>query len=285
MSCATITKAIVCTTVSLTISVNAAEMALVPVGASGSHMIIGNEIILIGGGQEVTLEIRVSDWDPSLLRVWQGLINTDGFTSGSAGTAFPLGWNRPFVRCVTDADCPSDRICHITGMCADPDELPEAGLFTDTSRPDYVFSDVLELSAVDLIGYRAGSTAFNWEESVPYVSPPKYCATLILAVSDDAAGTFTIELQTDAEGHGTFLTDPFLTHIGPLNRTPALITIASSICGNRVCEPDESVATCPIDCRRTPMFRSIQPGGKRASPPREGSGADAGVDPKGADGE
>ena len=41
-----------------------AEFAWVPVDASGSHTLAGDEIILPGAGQQVILELHLFDWDP-----------------------------------------------------------------------------------------------------------------------------------------------------------------------------------------------------------------------------
>ena len=42
----------------------AAEFAWVPQEATGTHNIVGQEIILTGAGQEVTLDLEMSGWDP-----------------------------------------------------------------------------------------------------------------------------------------------------------------------------------------------------------------------------
>ncbi len=41
-----------------------ADYSVVPISASGAHTIAGNQITLTGGGQTVTLEIRIGSWDP-----------------------------------------------------------------------------------------------------------------------------------------------------------------------------------------------------------------------------
>jgi hypothetical protein len=236
-------------------------MALVPVAASGPHAIVGNEIILAEAGQEVTLEIRVSDWDPYLLFAWQAFIDMDGFSSGDAGTTLPLGWDRPFewMSCMGDADCPPGLSCHPCilpsyGVCVGPDYNPEAGAFIDASRPDYVFYGIPEVPAVDLLWYRFGSALLNLEHP-EYFPPPKYCATLILVVSEDAAGTFTIGLI----GEDSFLLDASIpTWFIPTELIPASITIAPGICGNGACEDGEDETSCPADCTSGRGIRPIR---------------------------
>ena len=252
-----IIRGMVCLAASISFSANAAEMALVPVAASGPHAIVGNEIILAEAGQEVTLEIRASDWDPDVLRIWQADVDEEGFVSGDAGTALPLGWDRPFdpTPCLSDADCPSDLSCDETWMCAGPDHDPFVGFFSDASRPDYVFFDIIELAAVDPISYRIGSTVLEFDAYPVYVEPPKYCATLILVVSEDAAGTFTIELV--GEGLNSSLFRPDLMFI-PTELIPASITIAPGICRNGACEDGEDETSCPADCTSGPWIRPIR---------------------------
>ena len=65
-----------------------ADIQLIPISASGSNTIVGNEITLDGGGQTVFLEIFISNWDPNLigspqLRAWEVGIDDTGFSSGS----------------------------------------------------------------------------------------------------------------------------------------------------------------------------------------------------------
>ncbi|MFQ5496148.1 MAG: hypothetical protein ACE5EX_12300, partial [Phycisphaerae bacterium] len=82
-----------------------ADVALVPVSASGVHTIEGNEIRLTGGGQRVVLELQISDWDPDLdgtprLSFYQLPIDSSGYTSGLSGTLSPAA-----EACTTSLDC------------------------------------------------------------------------------------------------------------------------------------------------------------------------------------
>ena len=47
-----------------TYSAHAAEFEWIPVSATGTHTINGNTIALVGGGQQVTLELHMSGWVP-----------------------------------------------------------------------------------------------------------------------------------------------------------------------------------------------------------------------------
>ena len=57
-----------------------AEFKWVPVDASGSHAIDGNEITLHETDQLVTLEIHVSSWDPHLLMAVQATVDSAGYS-------------------------------------------------------------------------------------------------------------------------------------------------------------------------------------------------------------
>ena len=56
----------------LTFSAHAAEFEWVPVSATGVHAINGNTIVLTGGGQQVTIDLRISGTQYSISRSsWQ----------------------------------------------------------------------------------------------------------------------------------------------------------------------------------------------------------------------
>ena len=96
-----------------------AEIALVPVHASGVHRVSGNEIMLKGGGQRVTLEIRVSGWAPEELQGCFAVLDSSGYSSGLQGTLTPevidchglcSGGANDGAICNADADCST---CHL----------------------------------------------------------------------------------------------------------------------------------------------------------------------------
>ncbi|MCH7924927.1 MAG: hypothetical protein IIC51_05280, partial [Planctomycetes bacterium] len=75
----------------------AADFAWVPQGATGIHSIVGQQITLTGTGQEVTLDLKMSDWDPlqnndPLLATFQATVDSSGYTSGGGTALNPLGW-------------------------------------------------------------------------------------------------------------------------------------------------------------------------------------------------
>jgi len=252
----------------------AAKIEFVPVTASGSHAIRGDEIVLVGGGQEVTLEIRVSNWNPDLLRIFQVHLDMAGFESGDAGTAFPLGWDRDYhmVPCIDYLDCPDGQVCYDAwARCGGPDHSPELGWFIDLARTDYVFHGVPSINdgsdGVDLLEYRLGDVVIAPGAEPAYAPPPRYGGTLILTVSEDAVGTFTIDFIE--EGYATALFGPRYEMIDPLIVRAASVTVTEPGCGNSVCELGENCSNCSADCGRVPHLRELVGEVKAGSP--EGS--------------
>jgi hypothetical protein len=97
----------------LTEPADAQEISLVPVGASGSHTIIGNEIEL-RPGTTVTLEIRISDWNPDLLQTYAAVIDSTGYATGLSGFLTPAT-----IPCDIDEDCFGASLCgnQVAGLC------------------------------------------------------------------------------------------------------------------------------------------------------------------------
>ena len=175
------------------------EVAFVPVSATGAHSISGNQIVVTPGAQ-VTLEIEVSDWTqplPNLLATVEAVLDSSSLTSGAAGSLSPL---------------------------IVPD--PSAGAFIDESHPNYVFKGALgTITATQL-----ATPNYRWAAGVvlgPVAPPvtPRYFATLILEVSGDASGTFTVEMQPPPQTAMTSNLGPF---VSPLTVTPAQITVVGT---------------------------------------------------------
>ena len=79
----------------LVASAGGTEIAWVPLESDGAHTIVGQEIILTGGGQLVTLEIRLSGWDPDQdgdpeLGTYQVAVDSTGYSSGAGDPLSPL---------------------------------------------------------------------------------------------------------------------------------------------------------------------------------------------------
>ncbi|MCH7994573.1 MAG: hypothetical protein IIB57_09025, partial [Planctomycetes bacterium] len=72
----------------------AAEFVWVPKGATGTHNIVGQQITLTGTGQEVTLDLEMSGWDPEqdnnpLLGTFQAAVDSSGYTNGIGAALTP----------------------------------------------------------------------------------------------------------------------------------------------------------------------------------------------------
>jgi|GEM_PF-3163755 len=144
----------------------------IPVGSTGPSTVVDNEIFIPQGGVDVTLDLFVSDWAPNELGVIQATLSEASLTSGDAGSLFP-----------------------------EQTPTPSAGAFIDTLRPNFVFGDPFtEEDRIVVVSRQTNPFQYAWGvvltppgagQADPAV--PQYLGTLVLQVSPDAAGTFTIE--------------------------------------------------------------------------------------------
>jgi hypothetical protein len=241
-------------------------ISLVPVEGGGSIGIVGNEIIYAAGGGNAELEVRISDWDPAnsgvQLKAWQAQLTSSGFTSALAGTL--TFTSHP---CTTDADCiailggncalfgnpcTSDANCNVglaetcnlaSPICGNygggghgvPAPQPTVCLpaYINKFRADYVFKnipggdlDVVDRSTPNMRWASAGTSS---AQNDPAVFPPGglYAGTLLLDVSSDASGTFTVPLDPPPNSVLVDQNSLFLPLIGT---NPALLTIQVGQC-------------------------------------------------------
>lgn len=161
--------------------------SLVPAGAQGHHSISGGEITVVAGGDVVTFDIRLSGWDPEqggTLRVslYQAGIAPSSYSSGIAGS---LRYAR--IPCSNDDDCVGELDCQADGFCQ-----PEAALTVDETRSDWIFHGDGAISLTDMSGHRFGSTLFDTSRARVDTGRSRYLGSLVLEVSADAAGVFTL---------------------------------------------------------------------------------------------
>lgn len=161
--------------------------SLVPIGATKPHLIEDRTIFVIGGGERVTFEIRVSGWDPDQdgdprLRTYQAAIDVNGYTSGQTGSL-----SRARITCSDNDDCIAATECLSDGYCE-----PAAALAIDESHLLFVFAGKATVSLSDPSRNRLGSTVFFAAEAPIDPGSSRYVGTVILDVSPDALGTFTI---------------------------------------------------------------------------------------------
>jgi len=221
----------------------AGGFSLVPVGASGSHVINGDEITVPSGGTTVILELRVLGWDPQhnndpRVRAYQAQINSAGYTSGSSGFL-----TAGYSTCQSSADCPNGWSCGGPGFC---DAVTNA--FINQDHPNYMYLGLQDIAAVDRSqpNYRFGALV-DAADAVSDTGSAKYGGTLRLIVSPDASGTFTVGLKTDT-GECFFLAHDNLV-FPPAQTVPARITISTNDCNvNGVLDEQDIANGTSDDC-------------------------------------
>lgn len=215
----------------LSSAAHAGEFKWLPVSATGVHSIVGNEIRLTGGGQTVTLELRVSDWDPGHdgipeLGAYQATLIAAGYASGSGAPLSPLtSPNLAAGAFIATKRCTVGGMPSSTGApcTANSQCTPQ----TCQENPAYVFYQLSPLAAVSTqtadYQYGAAVTALmgQIDDGSSY-----YAGTLKLVVPATARGTYTIGF--DANQNNTFLNDINALILLPLNLTPAKITVLCS---------------------------------------------------------
>ncbi len=223
------------------------EFFLLPVGASGPHTIVGNQITLDGPGQIITFEIRMDNWDP--------VPDVGACSDGS-------------ICSISLQDCPFGSCVGSSGLLgayqARIDAAGYAGVLSpvpppliDTTHPDFVFSGIPGiLVAIDTSSdsWAYGGLVFNPAQAVPYTGVDKYGGTLDVDVPLGGAGEYTIGFVNNPLD--TFANDGGGTPIVPLSTTPALVTVLCQFaadcndgddCTDDVCNPDQT-------CSHTPNF-------------------------------
>lgn len=208
-------------------SVKGVEIALVPVGASGAHTIVGDQIILSTGGQRVELEIQISDWGSAvLLQTWQAQIEASSYSSG------PIGVLTPAVEaCSTSIDCVI-AFQNLAALCSLPSTGPPFTLcgpgMQDLTRPDWIHSGLSVISGVDLstLSYRFGSTPSIPSQGAVDDGSTKYGGVLFIDVPADALGSFVFSLLPA----GTFATDTTGQDLPNLVLSSGTIKIPAGAC-------------------------------------------------------
>lgn len=209
------------------------EITLKPVSASGVHTINGNEIILYGPGQRVTLEVGTDHWGPSPLKTYQVQIDCTSYSTGKSGVLGPVVQPCPTANSAGNAFCQNTfgDVGLGASRCVDLDLGSGVALqcepgWLNRSRTDWVFfGHDVAVASVDLsdCNTRMGA-ALNPDSPVIYTGIEKYCGTILLQIPSDAAGEFTINFKPG--GGITFLADENNNEIGPLVLLPATIIIA-----------------------------------------------------------
>jgi hypothetical protein len=271
---------------------------ILPARATGSHTIVGNEMILDSPGQQIALDIFFSDWDPDetgeLLKGYQVVVDGASYTTGIAGALTP--YRAP---CNTPSDCGNSVAgggsCSGEGI---PANQCHAG-FIRISREDFAFRGISNVNGVDqsTLTYRyvgaATADAIQNLKCLGGIEPGKVCiadtdcpgfpdfvpdgtceinhddryaGTIALDVPPDARGTFTISLKDETVQPGSLLLDEFNKPILPQITEFALITIkcqSNADCNdNNACTTDNcnGGGTCSNIPSYNPVTECCDPG-------------------------
>ena len=221
-----------------------AEIALVPVGASGGHSINGNEITLTSGGQRIFLEFRASGWAPDAIKAYQVTLDSAGFYSGASGSLGPA-----MAACATSGDCAGafGGTCSILGdpctqssdcqfpqfeVCTGPPCGFPIGIggncnpaFISSARSDYIFNALNGLPAVDLSSsnVRLAAALLSSTEAVVDSGTDVYLGTIVLDATADASGTFMVGFVANSSVD-TSLVRVDSAPVTPISLVPVLIT-------------------------------------------------------------
>lgn len=208
-----------------------------------------SSIVDANRGDIIVAEIFLRNWSPEgqALRAYQVAIDLSGSTSGDTGSVRPLGSEHkcPPEPCSSDGDCDTGMTCLADGCCYGPDYLPGQGAFIIENRPDYVFHQKSTFGVVDLFNYKYVRSLANTFDCVVYQGTPKYLGTLILEVSDDASGTFTIPILSMLDSQ-LLECDDEVTRITPL-ATESLVVNVPEL-NRQLVQSDPP--SCSIDARQ-----------------------------------
>ncbi len=208
------------------------------------------------GGDTIEVELFLSNWIndfpvddiPNNVRLFQVKLDRERYVSPDNGTAKPLGWCGPVERinCTGSATCPPEYpICLTPAGCTCSPHNPDLGGFITTSRTDFLLFGLdgptpqCVTSVIDYTYYGVAA-----DSSVPDTGVPRYLGTLILKVSANACGTFTIGFVQEIGN--TFIADPApKPNVALPALQPLLLTVSD--CSQQLlsCSPGH----CNIDAR------------------------------------
>ncbi len=235
-----------------------AEFVLQPISASGTHMIVGNEIRLTGANQRVFLQVQLKGW-PGGLRTYQAKLDASGYGSGVTGLLTPANQACAGRNATGHGQCAAalgpGSLCNVpaTGTATSC----EPG-FIDRNNSNFVFFNMdIAFLAVDISSENYRYTAgLNPPGVATYAGTPKYGGVLVVDVPADAQGTFTINFQAGGE---SLMADQDSNEIFPLILTPAKITIlcaSNANCNdNNNCTTDSCNVATGI-CSNSPNYNT-----------------------------
>ncbi len=226
-----------------------AEFFIKPISSTGLHVITGNEIVLDGPGQVVTLEVRLDNW----IQIPDVGACTNGSQCSVLAQDCAVG---PCVQHNGFLGAYQVRVdeAGYQGILS-PVLLP-ADQLIDISNPEYVFFGLAGIAAADTStdSYAYGALVLNPAQAPVFPGTDRYGGTLQVNVPAGAIGTFTIGFVIASVE--TFMLDSGGVNVTPLVTTPAIITIACQ--SNADCNDNNACTTdvCNLDdtCSNTPNF-------------------------------
>jgi plastocyanin len=219
----------------------------------------------------LTIEVFLRDWSPANqnLRGYQLSFDASSFTSGTSGNIYPLnyadttdlngkcsadsgvdGTDNPTVAFIDSANCTQDGDppgSDVGPWSADnPCVIDECGKGNTCGAPsiNYIHDGQGPLTTINTLtcGYAYASALLGMGGPISdQDGNALYCASLQLAVSEDASGEFTLDLKLPSaqDAPGSFLLDAQGNEIEPLMVNAATIQIADA--------PIAIVASIPPD--------------------------------------
>ncbi len=214
-----------------------------------------NNLAVLGGDlieAEVILFAWADDFPPPMpgqplgVHLFGVTIDSAEYKSPDGGKLTPLGWRAPMNRIPCPPTCPPafptcDPSPPVGCRCTTGHD-PSLGGFISLTSPNFLFWGLNPIADVNTTTLNYVYFAVAPNSAVPYAGVSKYLATLILEVSPDACGSFTVSFDPD----GTLIGDA----ANPVNISlPTLqpLTLVVSECARRLlsCSPTH----CDIDAR------------------------------------
>ncbi|MBI4717702.1 MAG: S8 family serine peptidase [Planctomycetes bacterium] len=172
--------------------------------------------VVAAPGDRVACDVFLENWSPSTLSAYQVSLDETGFATAALGHVRPVD-----------------------------DPTPAAGAFIDVARDDFVFAGIEAITAVSNLSHDVGFGGLAPFDAVPDVGASAYCGTLVLEVSDDAAGRFTFGPRS--ESGETFLLDRSGVLVLPLRTRSLSIAVPVAGCdAGPDCDADGLTDACGI---------------------------------------
>ncbi len=240
-----------------------ATIALQPVRADGDFTVVNQEIFVPSGGTRVFVEVRIANWGPFNLKVFQVAIDPSGYlnATSSIGPVFqPCSGSNSAGHAQCAAAFGAGSRCSNTQSNG---TICDAG-FQATTRPDWIGYGYSVISAVDTSteAFRYGMTT-QPPDSVEDLGGSRYAGTLVLNIPPAASGTFVVNLAP----RDTFLQDatvPVSNNIPIETLAPAIITVGDPVapkCRYLAFEPEPAGELTAVRVTLTSLNRPTVPNG------------------------